>query len=149
MWRNKHVVVALLVAPILALLAYFAVDAMVAERAQPALAGESYVLLGNSECRRPGGRCVLSNGDFSITLEVIGSDEGAVRINALTSHALDGIWIGDTSAAPNALNRTIADDFKWLGLLGERSGDSLGVVAKRDGVTYYADVGDSWLPISR
>ena len=51
MWKNKHVVVAMLVAPILAILAWFAVDSMVAERAHSAKPGASYKLVAKSNCR--------------------------------------------------------------------------------------------------
>ena len=39
-YKNKHVVVAMLVAPVLALIGYFSVDALVAEKPHAAQAGE-------------------------------------------------------------------------------------------------------------
>ena len=42
MLTNKHVVIALIVAPILAVIAYFATDAAVGEKPHKAQAGKSY-----------------------------------------------------------------------------------------------------------
>jgi hypothetical protein len=42
MWKNKHVVIAMIVAPILAVLAWFAVGALVGEKAQVAKPGGAY-----------------------------------------------------------------------------------------------------------
>ncbi len=68
MWRNRHVVTALLVAPILALIAYFAVDAMVTPNAEALVQGKSYPLKEHSNCRRAGGLCTLSNNELRVQL---------------------------------------------------------------------------------
>lgn len=73
MWKNKHVVVAMLVAPVLAILAWFLVDYLVAEKPQAARAGASYPLVARSNCRYESGRCDLDNNDFRLTLEAEGS----------------------------------------------------------------------------
>lgn len=71
MFTNKHVIVALLVAPILSILAYYGVDSIVSEKAQKAVAGTSYPLVAKSNCRYTSGICTMQNGDFelAITLE--------------------------------------------------------------------------------
>lgn len=84
MWRNRHVVTALLVAPILALIAYFAVDAMLSPDAEALVAGSSYPLKEHSNCRRAGGQCTLSNNDLRLELIVrraAGRLEVHVRLN--------------------------------------------------------------------
>ena len=63
------IVIALLVAPVLALIAYFAVDAVVAEKPEKALAGSSYPLVAKSNCRYASGRCSLENGDVQLEIE--------------------------------------------------------------------------------
>ncbi|MEM7277507.1 MAG: hypothetical protein AAF385_05215 [Pseudomonadota bacterium] len=68
MWRNRHVVTALLVAPILALIAYFAVDAMITPNAEALVQGKSYPLKEHSNCRRAGGLCTLSNNELRVQL---------------------------------------------------------------------------------
>lgn len=70
MFKNKHVIVALIVAPILALISYFAVDYMVSEKPQAAKPGTAYPLVAKSNCRYTSGRCRLENGDFVVTVTV-------------------------------------------------------------------------------
>lgn len=84
MWTNKHVVIALLIAPILALIAYFAVDAMVAERPQAAEPGAVYRLAAQSNCRYGSGRCTLSNGDMEVRvrLTAAGDEQWLVRLES-------------------------------------------------------------------
>ena len=71
MWKDKHVVVALIVAPILAVIAWFGVDYIVAEKAQPAEPGSMYPLVARSNCRYDSGSCDLVNNDFEVTLRPI------------------------------------------------------------------------------
>ncbi len=87
---NKHVIIALIVAPILAVIAYFAVDASVSEKPHQAVKGESYPLIAKANCRYESGKCTFENGDISIDLEteVIGAT--AININLQSSIALQG-----------------------------------------------------------
>lgn len=68
MFGNKHITTALIIAPILAILAYFLVDQMVSEKARPALASAAYTLLIKPNCRHSSGQCSLRNGDVEIEL---------------------------------------------------------------------------------
>lgn len=68
MWKNKHVVVAMIVAPILAVLAWFAVDLMVAEQGNVAKPGAAYPLVARSNCRWGSGECELVNNDVVMTI---------------------------------------------------------------------------------
>ena len=68
MWKNKHVVVAMIVAPILAILAWFAVGSMVGEKAQVAEPGAAYPLVVRSNCRWESGECDLANNDLQMTI---------------------------------------------------------------------------------
>ena len=68
MWKNKHVVVAMIVAPILAVLAWFAVGALVGEKAQVAEPGAAYPLVARSNCRWESGECELVNNDLEMTV---------------------------------------------------------------------------------
>lgn len=73
--KSRHVIVALLVAPLLAVGAWFAVGYWVAGDAMtplPAEQGSAYPLLERSGCRYAGGRCVLSNGDLDIHVALRG-----------------------------------------------------------------------------
>ncbi len=70
---NKHVVVALLVAPILSVLAWFAVGNLIGEQPHAALPGQVYSLLEKSNCRYESGACDLVNGDINLQLKVLNS----------------------------------------------------------------------------
>ena len=73
--KSRHVILALLVAPLLAMVAWFAVGHWVAGEAMtlaPATQGSVYPLLERSGCRYAGGRCVLSNGDLNIEVTLQG-----------------------------------------------------------------------------
>ena len=68
MWKNKHVIVALIVAPILAILAWFAVGQIAGEKAHVAKPGSAYPLVARSNCRWESGECELHNNDVEITI---------------------------------------------------------------------------------
>ena len=66
MFTNKHVIVALIVAPVLSVLAWYAVGSFTGEQPTPAEPGQSYPLVEKSNCRYPSGECELENEDFSV-----------------------------------------------------------------------------------
>ena len=68
MWKNWHVVTAMLVAPVLGLLGWYAVDWFVAEQPHAAKSGESYSLIAKSNCRYESGQCDLVNNDFKLVI---------------------------------------------------------------------------------
>lgn len=70
MFKNKHVVIALLVAPILSLIAYYGVDQIVSEEPHKAVAGNSYPLVAKSNCRYTSGVCTMENGDFELAIRL-------------------------------------------------------------------------------
>jgi len=71
MWTNKHVIIAILVAPVLAIMAWFGVDYIVAEQAEPAQAGSMYALVAKSNCRYDSGQCELVNNDLKLTVRPV------------------------------------------------------------------------------
>jgi hypothetical protein len=85
MWKNKHVIVAMLVAPILALMAWFAIDYFIAERPHAAKPGADYTLVARSNCRRASGSCDLFNGDFKLTISASPAESAALTL-VLASH---------------------------------------------------------------
>ncbi len=68
MWKNKHVVIAMIVAPILAVLAWFAVGQIAGEKAHVAEPGAAYPLVARSNCRWESGECELVNNDLKMTI---------------------------------------------------------------------------------
>jgi hypothetical protein len=68
MWKNKHVIIAMIVAPILAILAWFAVGQIAGEKAEVAKPGAAYPLMARSNCRWESGECDLVNNDLKVTI---------------------------------------------------------------------------------
>lgn len=142
MWKNKHVVVAMLVAPVLAILAWFAVDYLVAEKPHAARSGAAYPLVARSNCRYESGRCDLDNNDFRLTLEWADS---AIRLTS--RFPLRGATAG-VGATPMAADQgrpfTAADatGLVWLLELDSMPGpdDIVRVAVVAEASTYFAEV---------
>ena len=144
MFKNKHVVVAMLVAPVLAIMAWFAVDQLVAEKPHAAKPGEAYSLLARSNCRYDSGQCDLVNGDFEITLRPTSVAESSVDIELVSKHALQSATIGlaDAGAPPSAMAATDAAAVQWTAAISRPAGDDamLRIAVIAEGTTYYAEV---------
>ena len=137
MWKNKHVIIALLVAPVLAIIAWFAVDRMVAEEPQAAVAGGAYELVAKPNCRYASGACELVNNDFRLELAL---SDGIMTLSA--SHALDRVQLalGDsagTFGVPQALDG--AGQSWQLAFAGASAEGSIRVLASAGGASYYAE----------
>jgi hypothetical protein len=92
-FSNTHVLVALIAAPILALLSYFMVDQIVKEEPRPALQGRAYPLVAKSNCRYTSGECDLVNASFKSTLVVEKTRDTSTLILE-SSHTLEGVKVG-------------------------------------------------------
>ncbi|MFK8018022.1 MAG: hypothetical protein AB8G17_21580 [Gammaproteobacteria bacterium] len=88
--------IAMLVAPLLAVIAWLATNALVTPRPQAARSGDAYPLRALSNCRYRSGVCDLRNGDVQLT--VTREVDGVWRL--VSSQALDGglLSIGATDA---------------------------------------------------
>ena len=75
---NRHFVIALIVAPILAIIAWFAVDKLVAPPPVAAQPGQSFKLIAKPNCRYDSGQCELVNGDVRVKLEP--TPEGQLKL---------------------------------------------------------------------
>jgi len=145
-WKNKHVIVAMIVAPILAVLAYFGIGAIFGEKPQPAESGQVYKLVEKPNCRYASGECGLKNVDFELTLtgEQLAGDR--YLLNVVSANPLDGIKLalaknGADDEQPVDMRPVGSDDLKWT-LAIERPDplhDRLHLVAMAGGTLYYAD----------
>lgn len=81
-FKNKHVVTAMLVTPVLAVLGYVLADRSVAEKPDAARPGQSYPLVARSNCRYQSGQCTLVNGDIKINLTANRLDASNVELIA-------------------------------------------------------------------
>lgn len=68
MFKNKHVIVAMIVAPILAVLAWFATGMLVDEKPHTMQKDNLYTLNVKSNCRWASGNCTLENEDVKIDI---------------------------------------------------------------------------------
>ena len=114
MFTNKHVVAALIIAPVLSVLAWFAVGSLTGEAPAPAEPGSSYPLVEKSNCRYPSGSCELENEDFSITLQISASHE----LTAVSAFPLDGIRValvapGEPDSEGRFMRQTDTDGLRW------------------------------------
>ncbi len=143
MWKNKHVIVALLVAPMLAIMGWFAVDYLVAERAQPAQPGAMYPLLAKSNCRYESGQCDLDNEEFEMSLSSRQGGGSDVELVLTSRFALDGARV-QVGTSQDAAELAAADDagLVWtmpLGVLPAKDAP-IRIAAVRDQSTFYAEV---------
>lgn len=90
MLRNKHVIAALIITPILSVLGYFAVDFMVTEKPHAARPGGTYQLVARSSCRYASGHCVLANGEFKLDIAAQYRDDGKLLLSVTSAFPLEG-----------------------------------------------------------
>ncbi|MEM7612796.1 MAG: hypothetical protein AAF270_14005 [Pseudomonadota bacterium] len=144
MWKNKHIVVAMLVAPVLAIMAWFAVDKMVGEQPAAAREGGAYSLVAKPNCRYASGKCELANGNFLLTL-VRQPDQRQLVLQS--SHTLSAAVaaIGSEQAgfgSERSFSPSSDSVNDWQFTAGQRlpSDASLRLAVSASGSTYYATV---------
>jgi len=142
---NKHVLTALIVAPILALVSYYLVDLWVKEQPHKAVTGQSYQLVAQSNCRYTSGLCVLENGTFKVSLVVRQRDQTSILVLD-ASHRLDKVKIGlssDSTSITEPISMVVqnTDRTKWevelLTSINKHTALMLAVLAR--GSYYYAE----------
>lgn len=110
--KNKHFIMAMVIAPVLAVIAYFATDYVVSEPPQEARPGQSYKLAAKSNCRYQSGICTLNNGDVELRLRAERLSERTVLL-ALSSgleiqNALISIASSNSATSPTAMSAPTA-----------------------------------------
>jgi len=146
-WKNKHVLIATMMAPVLALIAYFGVNALVGEKPHVAEAGQSYVLVEKPNCRHSGGICGLKNGDFELSLSFEWLDNGRMLLELESAHALDGVLLAlvesEASEDPPVDMRPVGNDgLAWTLDVAHPDPDShrLRLVASANQALYFGDI---------
>ena len=145
-FTNKHVVVAMLVAPVLAILAWYSIDYFLAEKPHAALPGAAYALIAKSNCRYDSGECDLENGDFKLTLRPVTGASGGTALELSSRFPLKtatvGLVDGSNEAPPVAMRAVGAESSKWLAALPDPLSPTtlirLAVIAEES--SYYAEV---------
>lgn len=142
MFRNKHLTLAMLVAPVLAIIGWFSVDYFVAERPHAAKPGGAYELIAKPNCRRASDGCDLANESVEVSIAVPSYDGAGVDVQLMSKIAVDRAAVGLAGGDPVALSRADGDDKRWIGRVeGRVNADSrLRVAMLAGGSTFFAEV---------
>lgn len=116
-FKNKHLLLAMFIAPVLALIAYFATDHVVSEKPHAAMQGNSYKLAAKSNCRYQSGQCTLQNGEVEVNVRVEriqGSlNELILQANMPLQAALVSFVVGDDETEPAVMQRAVSEENTW------------------------------------
>ena len=145
MWKNKHVVVAMLVAPVLAIMAWFAIDYFVAERPHAAKEGAAYKLIAQSNCRYDSGQCDLENSEFKLSIRPEMLAATSMSLTMTSSHALESAAMGvidGNDGMPQQMTLTDDTGTTWQALLPRPASDeaTIRLAVTAQGATWYAEV---------
>ena len=150
MFRNKHIIIALLVTPVLAIVAWFGVGRFAGEQAAPAQPGQAYPLVEQSNCRWHSGACDLRNTDFNLRITLSQGAAGP-EFDLLASHPLEGVVLAvgppDAEPQPAAMRATDGQGLQWRIALGAKPAEDsrIYIVAKAGGSSYFADAATTFL----
>ena len=150
MLTNKHVIVAMIVAPVLSILAWFSIGEFIGEKPQVALPGQSYPLVEKSNCRYESGLCELENEDFRLKL-FYQDNEAGKQLVLRSSHILEGVVISvgipEGKEQPDSMRSTDEQGMEWRLALGSRPApeERMRLVAKAAGSTYFGEAGTLFL----
>ena len=115
--KNKHVILAMFVAPVLAIIAYFATDHIVSEKPHKAEQGNSYKLAAKSNCRYQSGQCTLHNGDVQVHVRVERVTDSVVKLIVQSStpvtNALASLSETDAETQPKTLYPAATEENTW------------------------------------
>lgn len=146
MFKNKHVVMALIVTPVLAVIGYFATDYFVSERPHQAVQGAKYQLVQLPNCRYASGQCGLKNGNFKVVVTGESDDSGSLSLQVDSVFGLEDAYVSvvqdptDTVGPTKMLSQ--GDDAKvWRVNLHVTNPlqQYLRLVVTADGAVYYAE----------
>lgn len=144
--KNKHLLLALIVAPVLGVLTYYAIDAMVSEPPQAAEEGESYKLLALPNCRRASEICTMKNGDFELEFGIDRQAGERLVLMLNSKFPLEGIIVAvaanpSEEKLPAEMRRMDDAGFFWsLELTQPEPGrDRMHVVASASQALYFGD----------
>lgn len=117
-FKNKHVIAAMIISPILAIMAYFAVDHYVAEVPHSAKKGNSYKMLVKPNCRWQSGKCDLVNNDVKFSIKGSVQNFGINNIYLVSSVGLTNVQLALTSkkdgiSSPESMIATNDEKTNW------------------------------------
>ena len=146
MFKNKHFIVALLIAPILAIIAYFGVDMAVSEKPHAAKKGESYKLVSKSNCRYTSGLCDMENGEFKVQFRSENINAQQLDLSLKSKFPLTGVKLSlveaqDEQGTPIDMQVSDSTNQNWHVSLPAPTSDEnwLRVVIQAENTLYYGD----------
>ncbi len=146
MFKNKHFLIALLIAPILSLIAYFGTDMALSEKPHAAKEGETYKLAAKSNCRYTSGLCDMTNGDFKVQFRSEKLTANGLDLSLKAAFPLEGVKLSivdsqEQSAQPLAMQPTDSTGQHWaISLAKPTSAESwLRVAIQSEGTLYYGE----------
>ncbi|MGR5213111.1 hypothetical protein ACPV4A_21425 [Vibrio rotiferianus] len=146
MFKNKHFIIALLIAPILSLIAYFGTDMALSEKPHVAKEGESYKLISKSNCRYTSGLCDMENGDFKVKFRSEKLTQDSLELSLHSAYPLEGVKLSvvdsqEQNAQPIDMTPTDQAGQNWTVTLPKpTSADSwLRVAIQSEGTLYYGE----------
>lgn len=143
--KNKHLVLAMFVAPVLAIIAYFATDHIVSEKPKPALQGGAYKLAALSNCRYQSGKCTLKNGDVEVRVRVSRLTENIIELNLQTSMPAQNVVASfvssDATQGPVTMQSFVPEKDSWSATFDavDPVRASLRLVIELSGSSFYAE----------
>ena len=146
-FKNKHVRIAMVLAPVLGVVSYYVTRNLGSETPHAAEAGQSYQLVGKPNCRRNGGICELKNGDFELKIRIDSLGDDQLQLVLSSVFPLDGVKLAlvDSEAGeeqPEDMQAMSDDGLLWtLGLTRpDPESDRLRLVASASRSLYFGDV---------
>ena len=146
MFKNKHFLIALLIAPILSLIAYFGTDMALSEKPHAAKEGETYKLAAKSNCRYTSGLCDMTNGDFKVQFRSEKLTANGLDLSLKAAFPLEGVKLSivdsqEQSTQPLDMQPTDSTGQHWaISLAKPTSAESwLRVAIQSEGTLYYGE----------
>ena len=146
-FKHRHVVVAALVAPVLALIAYFGMDYIFSETPQVAQEGQSYPLVEKPNCRYDSGLCGLKNNEFELDLSYRRLGVSRLVLNLESVFPLEGVMLAvvrneNDDQPPVPMIAAGTDGTQWTMeiMVSDPQTQRLRLVASAGGALYYGDV---------
>ncbi|MFK7977285.1 MAG: hypothetical protein AB8C02_14210 [Halioglobus sp.] len=124
MFSNKHIVLALLVTPVLAVMAWYLTGHLFGEQPHPAVEGGTYPLVEQSNCRYPSGRCDLRNAELRVSIVATG-DPASGTFLLTAQPGIDAAFLAfapalnDNDLAPTPMQPLDEEGLRWQVKLAE------------------------------
>ena len=145
-FKNKHLLIATLMAPILGVLSYFAVNHLVSEKPHAAQAGQSYMLAEKPNCRYSSGVCGLRNADFELEFSFDRLPGDRLLLKLTSDHPLDGVMLAqmvteNDESQPKPMRAMGTDGLNWSQEIWNPDPENqrLHLVASARGALYVGD----------